>query len=235
MIALDSLVRDVCVKLGDREAKRYFDVLREAVNAYRDLELYTIPTLKTVKLKPYQGKISLPNDFSYLNKVGVEVGGRIVVIHADDNIVEPDCKDYKECLETIKGKEFGQPVTFYGYARGANVGELFGYGGRLTKWGLYRFDKKSNALFFSSGYEPEEVVIEYKADSTINGLSYVPVEAVLAIENYILAELHTDGRERQIRRDRYEIEFQKVKSVYSTMTVDDWINVFNSMTKTMRT
>ena len=243
LVPMDKVVRDACRAMGDPSSSKYMTVVQHANAAYRDLTLYVIPyldslSIMTSTLSPGPTKaILLPEDFVYETKIGICRGNHIAVLGVNENMCVDGISYFDHCdcpseadAAAVESVLCGCAITnspgfaFYNYTgAGGAIGELYGMGLGGNVNGYYRIDKKKNVLYVNGLRDDEKIVIEYKSNGVGAGAELIPTEAENCIQEYIFWKMYrfTDKAASQIARQQYEIEYNKLKKMYLSYTMEE--------------
>lgn len=236
-IELDKIANDVCIALGDTHFNNKLTVVNHLIDCYRDFSLYvgTEINVKTQCLN-YANVINLPKDFIYETKVGVRMNGRIAILTLDKNQHTHSYND-TECREYLSqiwdGHYRGEGYYFYNAPVG--YGELYGYGRGVVNRGTYNINRRDGVIEIGS-HIPDgcEIFVEYMSDNVKDfGLKVVPTEAKKMHEYFALSEMYMGAKysnitKSQINRNRYEVEFMRVKRLYNQRDPQQVIDAINA-------
>lgn len=241
IITLHRVALGVCDMVGDTSQKELAKIMRYGNVGVKDLYNNVVPLVSELNVTSKIIKIGdnffvdLPEDYVYYTKVGICFNGRICLLGLDETLCAVDtnnqnCPCTEEstatvtsiCCGTYDGSLY--PYTFYGYRNGQQVGELYGLSGGNCWPGYFKEDKKNNRLILSSDLPGSEVIIEYKADETLNGVATIPSEIELAVQLWMLWYYNMNRRPQVARgfKNDYETEYNKLKKLYSSRTESEW-------------
>lgn len=227
LIPLDVIASDVIADLRDSTGKHRFAITRHMLDCYRSSNIYMDRemSIKTV-VSPVDNTVVMPDNFIYETKVGIRntENGRIAILTLDPNIgfetVPVGDSAFEDYLNDVwYGDYSGSGFYFYNAFRGGNfLGELYGMGRSVRNAGAYNIDRRSGIIYIGSLIPKDaELVVEYQADETIDGLCLVPVEMKKMLEYYAKSEWYADYNitQSQINRNKYEMEYNKIKRLYN--------------------
>lgn len=237
---------DYCVQLVQQDLDDYSPKMRKrilqfGINTYRQyIQTGIAPTIDVFYAKPDSlGNINLPDDYEYYTKVAVIYRGRVITLTLNKNMPFNDKID--SCGDPIISateipmldQNFGYP--FVGHYRAGNfVGELYGMGGGINRFGYFNEDKRRRRIQVTN-LPLDEVVIEY-VSSSLNAQTIVDDAAINLIRYGIHQQiaLH-DAKETQVRRNNMEQEFNKALDHYmlwaTVPTIDEFLDMFYLTTK----
>jgi hypothetical protein len=206
-MSIDELTRDVCLYLGDPEAKYYMQTSRFVIQAIREINLSFIPTVKTISLTIGENMTSpAPLDLDVIIKIGVCCpNGELRIILNNDNLCLPDLEtvDCCDCPPKDNLKPSCQKdnhthsckkCTFHNLQDGIHNSlgvfthrHLYGYTAKNNN-GWYRYDLSTGRIVFGSGCDVQVgslVVMEYKSSASIAELQLVPRKAYQSIAHHV--------------------------------------------------
>jgi len=254
LISLHRICSGISDEAGD-EAKKYLArFIRYANLATKDLIIHVVPwwndLVITSQILPVGSNffVNLPDDYLYYVKVGICSGGRIRLLGVNDDMCSIDtnnqnCPCTEESTTEINNICCGTGDAAFDYPfyntwrNGGYLGEIYGASGGRCFPGYFKEDKANNRLILSSELVGNEVIVEYKADPTLNGIALVPSECELAIRAFVhwRDEINKRPSVAQMHREEYITEYNRLKKYYSSITVDEWRNVFlKSTTSTVK-
>lgn len=179
-----------------------------ANKGYRDLGFKGDNRVKTVYIAPnevYKG--SLPTDFAYHTKIGVNYHGQWITLTKNDNLFTSVPLD--ECGNDIfdvvsdGAIPSEQCSLFYAphWRSGNFVGEMYSAGGGFSSLGGFKIDNHNNIIQFDPKYPKMMYAVEYVSDgSDADGSTLIPTIAVDYITKYIKHEIEDNRRGKN--RDR---------------------------------
>lgn len=254
LISLTRAAMSACDVIGDTSYKYLAKMMRHANRGVKDLMTNVVPYVSETNITSIILPIGvnfyaqLPEDFIYETKVGICVDGRIVLLGVNDdmclgNPLNQNCDCNEENTAAINALCCGQCEGNYQYPfynawrSGQPIGELYGLSGGTCYVGYYKIDKMQNRILLSSDLTAQEVIVEYKADYTLNGIASIPTEIELAVQMFCLWQHNMQASPTIADRNRseYIIEYEKLKKVYGAMTADELRSVFlRATTSTVR-
>lgn len=176
---LDRFVRDVLSSIGDEEAKGYVRMLRIAISVAKELNMFVIPNIRTVKLEVLQNLVvQMPDDTIEPILVGKDVGnGYLIALGKSTQLrrgeENPQCVDVDDVIEIVNPDD---SITAY-YHTG--LGER--YGRHDTRfYGKYNYDSQYNRLLIESEGRSvavgDRLTITYK--SVNDDFKVIPEDAI---------------------------------------------------------
>ena len=227
--------------LDDYSSKMRKRILQFGVNTYRHyIGTGLAPTIEVFYAKPDSlGIINLPDDYEYYTKVGVLYGGKVYTLTLNKNMPInrrwDSCGDEVADAVDIPFKDLNYAIPFVGHYRAGNfVGELYGMGGGVNRFGYFTEDKRMRRMQVTN-LPIKEVIVEYV--STAIGEGTIIDDAAVGLIRYGIHQqisLH-DSKETQVRRTNMENEFNKALdhyTLFTTMpTVDEFLDMYYSTIK----
>lgn len=246
-MSVEELVRDVCLYLGDAEARYFMQTSRFVIQAIRAVNLSFIPTVKTVTLTVGENMTSpAPQDLDVIIKLGVCCpNGELRIILNNDNLCLPELEtvDCCECPPkdnfSTKCKEDNhhhscEKCRFHNLQDGHHTDlglsyhrYLYGYTVK-NKNGWYRYDLANGRIVFGSGCGVEVgslIAMEYKSSASIEALQLIPRKAYEAICHHVAwkAKMATNPSVADMERQYFKIESNKLNATYQNYTIQDVI------------
>lgn len=255
VIPIQRAAMSACDVIGDTQYKYLAKMIRHANRGVKDLMTNVVPYVSETNISSIILPIGvnfyavLPEDFIYETKVGICVGGRIVLLGINEdmcvgvNPLNQDCNCTEENTAAITnlccgGGDGNYQYPFYNSWRsGQPIGELYGLSGGTCYTGYYKIDKMQNRILLSSDLPANEVIVEYKADYTINGIGAIPTEIELAVQMFCLWQHNMQNAPTIADRNKndYIIEYEKLKKLYGSMSADEFRNItLRATTSTVR-
>ena len=254
-MCFDELVRDICLYLGDDEAKHYIKTARFVIQALREVNLHSTPTIKTKKLTVGNNMaVAAPQDLDAISKVAVCChNGELKIILNNDNLCLPDpeqvsCCDCPpvenhigdKCKEKMHEKHSCgcQKCTFHNYTPFLDgqsfplVNYLYGYSPKNYN-GSYRYDVASGLIVFGSGCDIQvgtQIMLEYKASATTQQLQVIPRKAYQTICHYAAwkIKMNTQPSVADMERRNFMVERSVFINSFLDYTLEDIIAAFRS-------
>lgn len=236
-INLDKIANDVCISLGDSNFNSKLTVVNHLIDCYRDFSLYVGSEVNVrTQCLSYGNVINLPKDFIYETKVGVRMNGRIAILTLDknqhtSNFNDTECRQY---LSQIWDGDY-RGEGYYFYNAPSSFGELYGYGRGVVNRGTYNINRRDGVIEIGSNLPVGcEIFIEYMSDSVEDsGLKVIPTEAKKMHEYFALSEMYMNHKWRNftashINRNKYEVEFMRVKRLYNQRDPQQVIDAINA-------
>lgn len=246
-MSVEELTRDVCLYLGDVEAKHFMTTSRFVIQAIRAVNLSCIPTVKTTTLTIGDNMTSpAPQDLDVIIKLGVCCpNGELKIILNNDNLCIPDletvdCCDCppKDNFDTNCQKDSHthscKKCTFHnlqdGYHDSLNIFHnryLYGYTAKNQN-GWYRYDLSTGRIIFGSGCDVEVgslIAMEYKSSASIAELQLIPRKAYEAICHHVgwKAKMATNPNVAEMERRYFKVEHERLNASYQNYTIQDVI------------
>lgn len=238
-VTLDYIVRNVMVDLEEQSLNRYQTYLQYAIRGFRELNLHAINTAKIAYLPINPNKsVDLPSDYIKYTKIGVCVGGRIVLLGLDDSLcINHDFNACGDPIEIAMNPEVSDnQLSIYGYGyyfldhfhNGQYVGGLYGLGGGYNGLGYFRENKEMNQIQLTSQIPSTEIVLEYISDGlTPDGSAAIPKEAI----ECMIAWVHWKRCQNnpklanmaELKRRDYIVEFNKLRHFNLMFSVQDYL------------
>lgn len=237
------IVHSVATDLRETNTNNYPYYLKFALDCYRELNLFTLPSIKTVNLTFSDAfTVDLPDDYVNYTAIGVRIGRHIYLLGRDDKLVlnrSDECPTPIE--EVLQAPDRFAQLFPYGYffsgafRNGQYVGEQYAYGGGWNSKGYYRVDLEKHQIQFSNIIPKTEIILEYKSTGMdCDGSVEIPYEAISAmtafvhwkriqydesIKNARFKALEMSDRERQ-----WKIEFGKLRHYRLMFTVQEFMD-----------
>jgi hypothetical protein len=156
----------------------YFRYYQMAINAYRELRLFHINERAFIKLTmDALNRVTLPDDFISFLSLSVPNNGKLYTLTRDDLIIPTKSGTApSQTLDATDGE--GVPINSIAYA---------GYmmRGGVNQDGYYTFDWENRQIILN-GCERGEVILGYVSSGVSTTSTYVPAQAVPAIEKFIM-------------------------------------------------
>jgi len=194
---LDYCVAQVMADRGENDTAIYEKYLSFANKAFRKMNLYTLPTIKTETLVVDElNRAWLPDDYVNYLAIGVIVGDHIVTLTLDSKLKFNlgDCKPdaMTDIVQQVGTNPNALGIYGYGYyfgqmwRDGQFVGEMYGIGGGYNSNGYYRLNEGEGFIQLGSVVAGQEIVLEYKATGYgCDGNVSIPYGAIDAIVSFI--------------------------------------------------
>jgi len=247
---LNYCVSLVQMDLDDYTTHRQQKYLQYAIMGYRELKLRANNNVAVAYLTPNAVMNAvLPKDFAYYTKVGINVGGQIITLSVNKDIVVEDRYDdcgnpYSSALqaaeacsvEDIAGRYNGGYYYAPHYRNGQFVGEMYGVGGGFNDMGYFKINTDLNLIQFSREVPRVEIILEYASDaSSVNGGTLIPTIIADTIRNFIHWQMveydnSVSLNEKYNAYGRFNASFQKYKEILLTPTVEEYLDASWSTT-----
>lgn len=243
-VSLDYVVNLVKI---DRESYGSGDIARilnYAILGYRSLRISTEMRVKVVELMPnHIYTAELPKDYSKYTKVGVYVGGTIVNLSHNKDIIDDsriltgkasrdECGDslFDSDSESQVEANCGCEGSYYigHYRNGEYVGEQYGYG--VSDRGGFRINADSGTITFSHSLGKRKAIMEYVSNGIDDdGSTIIPIEAVDTIRNYVHWQLSRFDKKAGISKERelwgdYRASLYEYRDKKFAITLNDFAN-----------
>lgn len=238
IVNLNYVVNLVLMDLDDYSLTKYKKFLQYAILGYQDLNLYIMQNIKVAYLTVKDNKTAdLPIDFIDYTKVGFDNGGKVTSLALNENLMLPRLTD--NC-GNVTNENTGDCNTDglvfpnYGYyfaphyRNGQYVGELYSGVGDGNTSGHFRLDRDRMQIAFSSDLATSTVILEYKSSGVSgDGSTNVPRQYIEALRSYIhwQRKEYNDKvamGEKERLKQRYWNEFEKVKDLELSFTIDEY-------------
>lgn len=219
---LDTVVRDICLYLGDVDSKRlYVPVSRMLKHALNEMEIHMSPTVKSVILPVLQDMtVDVPNDIEAITKVGICCGGEIQIIGRNDKLCLPEKEKFFQCCDCDKTANTNtqgevdmcnsncscDACTFHNVVPSAIFNGwdgfweqpyLYGYAPKMfVDTGTYRYDIPSGKIILSGGCKVQpgsSIVLEYSASITDDKYQLVPRKAFNTLKHRVAQDLKSNA------------------------------------------
>ena len=245
--SFDTVVRDICAYLKDPDAtKLYAQVSRFLLRVLDQLNYRMIGNIKSVMLTVGDNMTTpLPSDFNTLSKIGVCCGGRLIVLHKDDNLCIPEEEVFSCCTceepTSIHDKNHqGCPsCTFHNIippTNYANFGDFtifdnlfrypYWYGTHAKDWrGTYRIDDHNGQIVFGSGAKVcpgAMVVMEYNSALLDSQYGFIP-KRFFPVILHKTATFLTKGGEQQLEQHNYRRELNNMRRMEVNESLEDLV------------
>lgn len=231
------IASEFCEDIGDSTEFYHARYMRKLLRAYKKLNLFLSPELDVkTEIFPIDGQIELPCDFVYESKIGLLKNDRLITLDLNKNLRLNNTRYTDSHMQKdINGFFDGSinPATgypFFNAFRGGNfLGELYGAncGYHSNQW----YNIKDGVLEIGSLIPDDvEVVIEYKSNGLKDGFKLIPSEMVEAA-NYKAKELFYEDSKPNLAAtmaEKYRVEYQRLKRLYSHRDVDYLAWLFKS-------
>jgi hypothetical protein len=235
LITLDEVIKSACSDFNDPEELKYEKTKDLIVRGYTELELFIVPSITTAIL-PISDNMTakLPDDFIYHTKVGISSGKNIYVLGVNNDITSDEscgCSSKEEADSVISsGMEVQDRYTFHNVRLGGNsYGEKYGMAAGHNSYGYYKFDKQNHRVALGSCpfvKEDSKIYLEYKANSAIKGLAYVPSEAKETLVFWAGWKMFYGTSLGDRCKADYMIFYNKLKSLYLAGTYTEYEELF---------
>lgn len=238
---LDYVVNICQMDLQDYSSNQYQRLLQYAIMGFRDLHLYTMPTIKVAYLTPNDAMVAdLPIDYEYYTKIGVCIGGQIWTLTVNDDMCLS--RQFDGCgemivetnaitLDTIQN-QLNANIWYFAphFRNGQYVGEMYAMGGGFNELGYFRIDHEKNRIQFQSTVPRTQIVMEYKSNGAEkSGETVIPTATVPAIRSFVHWQMNEFDRsvgagEKERLKLAYYNEFEKVKFLNWSFTKDEYLD-----------
>lgn len=248
------IVESVSSDLKETTTKNYPYYLKWAIDSYRQLNLFTLPVIKTVML-PLESNLTvdLPSDFVSYISVGIRIGKHLYLLGLDNDLVLGLEKECEVPIEQVVQKPdhfsslFPYWYFFGGAIRGGQyVGEQYALGGGWSRKGYYKIDLERHQIQFSSVIPKTEIVLEYKStgidcDGSVE-VPYQAIDAMIAfvhwkrVENDSLLAMNNPKAHAMQTQERYAMWKTAFKQLHhfnmmQDFTLQNYIDTKNRQSK----
>ncbi len=220
---LDYCVHSVMADINDTTTKHYQQFLKWGFDAYRELNLFSLPQIKTRYLTMSANRtVELPDDYVNYTAIGINIGGQYWLLTRNDGMAlrrTEDCPTDIQSVSSVDTTILPYSYEFSGYYRnGQYVGEQYAVGGGWNTQGYYRIDTELGRIQFSSVVPNAQIVLEYKSTGVdCDGTVEIPYQAITAVVAYIHWKRVQNDENK--RRSGGEIADRK----------KDWTSAFNNL------
>lgn len=247
IVTLDYIVRLVLMDLDDYSLAFYKKYLQYAILGFQDVNLFTIQSLRVAYLPLNQNtkSVDLPDDFIMYSKIGFNKGGELATFSINKDLMLT--RDTDSCGNLLNDNATGQDSgigPFYNleyytphYRNGQFVGEMFGGTGNKNADGEFRIDKELRKITFGSEVSASEIILEYKSSGVSgDGSTVVPREYIEVLRAYVhwqrkeYNDKMAQSEKDRLRR-RYTDEFEKVRNLEFSFTIEEYYDSTRSTYK----
>lgn len=241
--SMDSIVRTVLVELN-LPIHFYFRAATIGIRTMRDLNLGTLPYVKTVRLTVDEfNECDIPADLVDWIKVGVQSGAEIVPLGENKSYNRlPNLNDADEQISynqpaghtisinsSFNNYTFGKAVNDYGEIQG----KMFGLGNAHRSDEFKFIPERNKILVGGSRSEGDIVYVEYVAYSQSQFHTGIPVVASPFIEQSIkfnFARYDRTGRLGDINREQQilSLEKRKLRAALTSIDTDTMLRLLRS-------
>lgn len=223
LIKVDQIVRELCRITGEPDFRNYDTILSHVVNAVRELQIYAIPSVKTVTLKATSLKsLKWPSDCVKPLIVGVKRNGRTCNLSFDNSVHTGGCTP---C--SVSEAELEVNYILDGYnGLILKLGEYEGFGSGYDSIGLVKHNKdKRESYIICRTRKDDTFPFSYISDGVEDGIEEVPGECVITIQQFVLWMYYLIAKPTISDRARimYEREFIKLRKLYQDNGIEEWI------------
>lgn len=223
------VVMSILNRMNDYSMRNYKRIAQIVIEGFTDLNMYHTTNIEVVYLYMDSAKlVSVPADFIDWLKVGMPIGGKLVTLTKDDNILLPrkftDGKDVGNVDATLTGK-----VTYFAshFKNGKFVGGLYGLRGGINR-AYFRYDKEKRQMIFAGDVPLSEIVLEYVSSGVnLSSSTIIPRQAVKVLRNWTFWQLaEHDSTVTLGEKDRkmkiYEGDVSELRALEHTPTMDEY-------------
>lgn len=250
---LDYCVNTVLAELNDYSTTNYQKYLQLAIRGYRQLRLFTLPSIKVeyLTVNTDNNTVDLPYDFVDYTKVGLCRGGTVVTLSLNESLCLPraTCKcgdslssvlnstgtpdeSILQNFFSVQGSAFNYGYFFASHFRnGQYVGEMYGMGGGFNE-AYFRIDKQRHQIAFSDAIQGGEIVLEYISNGIeADGSAVIPVQAVETVIAYIHWQRlwhnpKVPMNEKILKKENYIEEETMLRHFEFAPTIDEIMDTF---------
>jgi len=232
MLPIGVIADLICEELGDNTGSKKMRILQYIALGYQQMHMYLNKdvVIKTECLEYNGDSIELPNDFMYETKIGLKRGNNICTLHLNTGLnksfeVLNDTDTLSRISLVLSGHHPADiPVSYY---YNSPYGTLEGYGLGFAKNRYYNI--QDGMLHLSTCLPDDgetEIIIEYKSDGLSGGLTLVPSEAFLALQEFAHARLNLEGPNGPHQMN-YESHYKTLKRTYNFRSIDTLTELFS--------
>lgn len=249
MKSIDYCVHSVMSENGTNSTSDYQRLLQIAYRGFRELNLYLMPSIKTVNL-PISDllTVDLPDDYVSYTAIGVCVNGRIITLTLCDEIclarkVDSCGQTLPEVMQKITdfdpSNDFGFWFNSY-FRNGQYVGEQYGATGGWNDRGYYRIDLDRNQIQFAGVIPKTEIVLEYKSNGlSCDGSASIPEELIEPLISYLhwknIQNRQGLGKvglgEKAMAKQDYLMQYDKAQHYIHSFTESEFLDMYYSHIK----
>ena len=240
---IDSLVRNVLMELN-LPIHFYFRAATIGIRTMRDLNLGTLPYVKTARLTVDAfNECDIPTDLVDWIKVGTQKGAEITPMGENksyNRLPNLDDTDTQVSYNQPTGHTVSINSSFNNYTFGKAVndygeinGKMFGLGGGTRSDEFKFFPERAKILVGGSLTEGDILYIEYVAYDTSQFYTGIPVVASAFVEQSIkfnFARYDRTGRLGDINREQQILttEKRKLKAALKSIDKESMLRLFRS-------
>jgi len=245
VVSLEYIVHRVLMDREDNSMRYYKKYLQYAIDAYQELNLYSVETIRVAYLPVNQNtkQADLPADYLFYTKIGYNRKGVAHTLTLNEDLMlvrkTDDCGNgiNENNLDCGRKKDGENLLPYNGYyytphyRNGQFVGELYGGRGNTNNVGYYRIDKQKRKIAFNSEISLDEVILEYKSSGvSADGATVVPREYARTLISYVHWQLNeykdkVSMSEKNRLRQRYIDEEKKVRRLNLGFTVEEYLDI----------
>lgn len=245
---LDYVVHRVMSDMDQVSMKNYQKLLQLSINGFHELNIFSLPQIKTVELKVSNaGTVDLPSDYINYTAIGVCIHGHLWTLGLNNDICLSRAEDCPVELEdAVANTPATQdlistlPLLYYfsgQFRNGQYVGEQYSIGGGWNKRGYYRIDTEKKQIAFKSVVPQSTIILEYKSSGiSCDGTVEVPLSAVSTLVAYVhwqRIEFNPDvpqsDKERKMRQ--YYTMYNKLRHLNLIFTASEYMDSKNRTIK----
>lgn len=204
LITLDEVINSLANRLDDYSMENYQRYLEIAIDGVREFNLFHTKTIKIKKVTVSDiNTIDFESDWIKVIDVGIPHNGRLYTFTYDNKMLEPTAiKDGLPAQDTGEGNEIQSDYLTRAGARGGND--------------FYcRINSKEGRIFVN-GYNGNDVYVRYISSGvSMDGITYIPVEAKLALVAYTyyhsiefmdIPEVRKERARRRLKAERGKLQ-----------------------------
>ena len=251
VVNIDYIVQLVLMDIDDYSMVYQKKFMQYAILGFQDLNLYVMQSVKVAYLPVDSNTktVDLPDDYITYTKIGYNNNGVITTFTKNDDLMLAHKTD--SCGNPVNNNtggcnDIGELTSYSGYAgyyysphwrNGQWVGELYGGAGGRNTDGYYRIDTERRKIVFSSEVSNSEIILEYKSSGVSgDGSTIVPREYTEALRAYVhwQRKEYNDKvaqSEKERLKQRYYIEYEKVKELEVSFTIEEYFDSTRSTYK----
>lgn len=212
---IDQVIRTLCLKMGDHDFRKYDSVALDVRGCINNLKIYTIPSVTTKPVKVNKvGNIQWPDSCITPLLIEVQRGECKCPVYIDRNVKsfndtqKCDCP-LTEAEQIIDDALCGRSECDHGF--GKNVCSH-------NKEGRY-----SNLRYRLA--KTDQVWFTFVSDGIGDGLTHVPVEAEMCVEEYVFWKQYrlSDKGVSGTAKVNYDQQFTALNKFYTNQSLEEWI------------
>lgn len=230
MVPISVIADLICTEIGDNTGGKKFQILQYISLGWQQMHLFLNQDvcIKTECIPYNRQSIELPCDFIYETKVGLKINDRICTLSLNTGLnksfMDTNDTDSLHYIEDVLSGEYGPTESVFFYNSPNGTLNANGYGFAKNKYYSIQ-DGMIHLSTFIPQYENAELIIEYKSDGLSGGLTLVPSEAFLCLQEFAHARLNKEGPYGQ-HQMMYESHYKTLKRLYNFRSADTLVELF---------